>query len=93
MFWYLGEIISKGIGGSQEEILEKKQVVEKVIDRLINTDNILIPISKPGFYKDFNFSVANKSIFFMIGTLEDDGSLQGLPDPVLIVHPNYVEDD
>eukprot|EP00096_Caligus_rogercresseyi_P008517 TRINITY_DN2747_c0_g1_i1.p1 TRINITY_DN2747_c0_g1~~TRINITY_DN2747_c0_g1_i1.p1 ORF type:complete len:825 (+),score=308.34 TRINITY_DN2747_c0_g1_i1:44-2518(+) len=44
--WYL-EDISNEIE-SQEELLEKKFIVEKVIDRLIYQDQVLIPLSKTG---------------------------------------------
>ncbi|XP_040568676.1 DNA replication licensing factor Mcm6 [Lepeophtheirus salmonis] len=44
--WYLEEI-SNDIA-SQEELLEKKFIVEKVIDRLIYQDQVLIPLSKTG---------------------------------------------
>ncbi len=46
--WYLGEMIAQEIGDSQEELLEKKQIVEKVLDRLAYHDNVLVPISKTG---------------------------------------------
>ncbi|CAB4064910.1 MCM6 [Lepeophtheirus salmonis] len=42
--WYLEEI-SNDIA-SQEELLENKFIVEKVIDRLIYQDQVLIPLSK-----------------------------------------------
>ena len=44
--WYLEEI-SNDIE-NQEELLEKKYIVEKVIDRLTYQDQILIPLSKTG---------------------------------------------
>ena len=44
----MGEMIAQEIGDSQEELLEKKQIVEKVLDRLAYHDNVLVPISKTG---------------------------------------------
>ena len=44
--WYMDEIC-KDIE-SQEEALEKKQIVEKVIDRLAYQDNVLIPLTRTG---------------------------------------------
>ena len=41
--WYLEEI--SGDIESQEELLEKKLVVEKVLDRLIYHDLIIIPLN------------------------------------------------
>jgi len=46
--WYLGEMIAQDQSDSQEELLEKKQIVEKVLDRLAYHDNVLVPISKTG---------------------------------------------
>merc|ERR1719309_366170 len=45
--WYLEEMVTTG-EPSQEELLEKKMIVEKVLDRLAYQDNILVPISKTG---------------------------------------------
>jgi len=74
--WYLGEMIAQDQGDSQEELLEKKQIVEKVLDRLAYHDNVLVPISKTGLQVKG-------------GADADDGQ----DDPILIVHPNYVEDE
>lgn len=48
--WYLMEIMTEEMGESQEEVLEKKQIAEKVIDRLAYHDNVLVPISKTGLH-------------------------------------------
>merc|ERR1719228_2892921 len=44
--WYLEEI--SGDIESQEELSEKKQIVEKVVDRLIYQDRVIIPLHKTG---------------------------------------------
>lgn len=44
--WYCEEI-EKDVE-SQDEMLERRQIAEKVIDRLSFADNVLIPISKTG---------------------------------------------
>ena len=41
--WYLEEV-AKDID-NQEELLERKQIVEKVIDRLAYQDNVLLPLN------------------------------------------------
>lgn len=79
--WYLKEIITRG-DFSQEEIVEKKLIVEKVLDRLAYMDNVLVPIGKQGL-------AASKSGAAAAAASEEES----LSDPILIVHPNYVEDD
>ena len=55
--------------------MEKKQIVEKVLDRLAYQDNVLVPLSqKTGLQ----------------AAPTDDASED---NPILIVHPNYVEDE
>lgn len=44
--WYLKEIESEI--ETQEELIQRKTIVEKVIDRLVNRDHILIALSKSG---------------------------------------------
>ena len=68
-------MIAQDMGDSQEELLEKKQIVEKVIDRLAYHDNVLVPISKTGLQA------------------KGEDLEQSQEDPILIVHPNYVEDE
>merc|ERR1712240_66501 len=41
--WYLGEL-SEEIG-SQEELVEHRQIVEKVVDRLIYQDQVIVPLT------------------------------------------------
>ncbi len=77
--WYLGEI--EGEIESTEELSERKQVAEKVIDRLTYQDNVLIPLIKTGLAKKKGSS----------GT--GSGVVDTSDDPVLLVHPNYVSDE
>jgi len=71
--WYIEEV-SNDIE-SQDEIVEKKQIVEKVLDKLAYNDNVLVPLNQ------------KKGLI----TGEEDGETND--NPILIVHPNYVEDE
>ncbi len=44
--WYCKEIANDM--DSQDELLERRQVAEKVIERLAFSDNIIIPLNKSG---------------------------------------------
>jgi len=44
--WYLNEI--SGDIESEAELIEKKVLVEKVLDRLIYNDQVIIPLTKSG---------------------------------------------
>ncbi len=48
--WYMDDI--KDELESQEEAVEKKAIVEKVIDRLAYQDNVLIPLNRTGLKGD-----------------------------------------
>merc|ERR1711994_818384 len=84
--WYLMTIVSQSSGDdlSQEDILEKKQICEKVLDRLAYQDNVLVPINKTGLKGSGAAATAAE-----LG----DGEDQTQEDPILIVHPNYAEDE
>merc|ERR1739838_326982 len=73
--WYIEETLGGDIE-SQEEIVEKKQIVEKVLDKLAYTDNVLVALSKTGL---------------KTGAAVEEGV--GEDNPILIVHPNYAEDE
>jgi len=73
--WYIEETLGGDIE-SQEEIVEKKQIVEKVLDKLAYTDNVLVALSKTGL---------------KTGAAVEEGA--GEDNPILIVHPNYAEDE
>lgn len=86
MNWYLMNMVNQAGGDdfSQEDMLEKKQICEKVLDRLAYQDNVLVPISKTGLKSSGAAVTASE-----VG--EGDGQTQ--EDPILIVHPNYAEDE
>merc|ERR1712018_967922 len=71
--WYIEHVMEEV--ESQDELVEKKQIVEKVLDRLAYNDNVLVPLNKTGL---------------QTGATESGDSDA---NPVLIVHPNYVEDE
>lgn len=48
--WYVEEVLEKDIENT-EELLEKKQIVSKVIHNLMYKDKILIPLNKTGLAK------------------------------------------
>lgn len=74
--WYL-EQIAETIE-SEEELIEKKTLVEKVIDRLVYHDQVIIPLRMaPGF----KGSGENE---------EATPTTEREEDPVLVVHPNYI---
>ena len=84
MNWYLMTMVNQAGGDdfSQEDMLEKKQICEKVLDRLAYQDNVLVPISKTGL----KVSGAAASEL-------GEGDDQTQEDPILIVHPNFAEDE
>jgi len=69
--WYLNEI-QEDIS-SEEELTEKRGVVEKVIDRLIHHDHVLIQLTQTGLK-------AKKG---------QESELIKEDDPIIVVHPNY----
>lgn len=74
--WYL-EQVSDQIE-SEEELIERKTLVEKVIDRLIYHDQVIIPLKTTGLKSKLSRSS---------GQTEMDESED---DPLLVVHPNYI---
>jgi len=74
--WYIEDLV--GDIESQDELLEKKQIVEKVLDRLCYQDNVLVPLSKTGL---------------KTGTEDPHEEYSAEENPIIIVHPNYVEDE
>jgi len=76
--WYLTEIVvQEQEVDNQDELLERKAIAEKVIDRLAYEDSVLIPLNKTG----------------LGGAKGDqDGGAQA-EDPYLVVHPNFVADE
>ena len=79
--WYLSEIVvQEQEVDNQDELLERKAIAEKVIDRLAYEDSVLIPLNKTGLGGG--------------GAKADqqDGAAQA-EDPYLVVHPNFVADE
>ncbi|XP_063369189.1 DNA replication licensing factor Mcm6 [Cydia amplana] len=74
--WYLEQLVSQGAIEDEDELLERKTLVEKVIDRLMYHDQVIIPLSTTGL-KSTQKSATEQEV-------EDD--------PLLVVHPNYVVD-
>ncbi|KAL3836521.1 hypothetical protein ACJMK2_021945 [Sinanodonta woodiana] len=72
--WYLGELESEI--ESEAELVEKKTVIEKVLDRLIHHDHVLIELTQTG--------LKTKG--------KQESELVKEDDPFLVVHPNYVID-
>ncbi|CAB0018215.1 unnamed protein product [Nesidiocoris tenuis] len=71
--WYLdrfGHLID-----SEEELVEKKIFITKVLDRLIYHDNVIIPLTQIRDEDDER---------------EPEDEEQDEEDPLLVVHPNYV---
>ncbi|CAH1241886.1 MCM6 [Branchiostoma lanceolatum] len=75
--WYLHEIENEL--ESEAEYFDKQTIVEKVIERLIHHDHILVELSKIGLKK-------------RAGDKASSDPLQD-KDPLLVVHPNYVIDE
>lgn len=70
--WYL-EQIGDDIE-SEENCLERKTLIEKVIDRLVSHDNVIIPLRTITLSKEKQKQ----------SEIDDD------QNPLLVVHPNYV---
>ncbi|GFO11428.1 DNA replication licensing factor mcm6 [Plakobranchus ocellatus] len=72
--WYLTEI--QDDIQSEEELNEKRSIVEKVIDRLVHHDHVLIQLTQTGLKPRGG----------------QEGELIKEDDPILVVHPNYMID-
>ncbi|XP_013185119.2 DNA replication licensing factor Mcm6 [Amyelois transitella] len=46
--WYLEQLVTQGRIENEDELLERKTLVEKVIDRLMYHDQVIIPLSTTG---------------------------------------------
>ncbi|KAH8387253.1 hypothetical protein KR093_005887 [Drosophila rubida] len=73
--WYLEQVAEQI--ESEDELISRKNLIEKLIDRLIYHDQVIIPL------KTSNLKPVGKSAH---GT--DDDELEN--DPLLVVHPNYI---
>ena len=77
--WYLSEIVvQEQEVDNQDELLERKAIAEKVIDRLAYEDSVLIPLNKTGLGGG--------------AKADQEGDAQ-TEDPYLVVHPNFVADE
>ncbi|XP_077993702.1 zygotic DNA replication licensing factor mcm6-B-like [Glandiceps talaboti] len=75
--WYLKEMESDI--ETEEELIQEKTKIEKVIDRLSQHDQVLIELARTGLKKRKGDEESTEVV-------EED-------DPYLVVHPNYVLDD
>lgn len=72
--WYLEQI--QDILESEDELIERKMIVERIIDRLLNNDNVLVPL-RTSELKQTKKTPGETP-------MEDDD------DPFVMVTPNYV---
>jgi len=80
--WYLNEIESQI--ENEQQLNEQKALIEKIIHRLINYDNVIIKLDKHGWKTTEKASE---------DAPEDPSALHEETDPILVVHPNYVQTD
>ncbi|XP_046570289.1 LOW QUALITY PROTEIN: zygotic DNA replication licensing factor mcm6-like [Haliotis rubra] len=73
--WYLAEMEEEI--DSEAELMEKKTIAEKVLDRLVHHDHVLIELTQTGMKPK---------------SKHDTQALIREEDPILVVHPNYVAD-
>lgn len=75
--WYLEQI--QDMLESEDDLIERKSLAERLIDRLITHDQVLIPLRTTELKHRGKETVDEPEI------IEEDGD-----DPLLMVHPNYV---
>ncbi|XP_046331406.2 zygotic DNA replication licensing factor mcm6-like [Haliotis rufescens] len=73
--WYLAEMEEEI--DSEAELMEKKTIAEKVVERLVHHDHVLIELTQTGMKPK---------------SKHDTQALIREEDPILVVHPNYVAD-
>jgi len=73
--WYLNEIESQI--ENEDQLNEQNVLIEKIVHRLINYDNVIIQLDKMGL----------KSTDVTEEMQHDEA------DPILVVHPNYIPTD
>lgn len=73
--WYLEQI--QDLLESEEDLIERKIIVERIVDRLINNDQVLIPLRTSELKQSKKGETPMEE--------EESGD-----DPFLMVHPNYV---
>uniref|UniRef100_A0A0K8V2U0 DNA replication licensing factor MCM6 n=1 Tax=Bactrocera latifrons TaxID=174628 RepID=A0A0K8V2U0_BACLA len=74
--WYLEQVADQI--ESEEELISRKHLIEKVIDRLIYHDQVIIPL------KTTELRQPGKS------PRRPDDETEEPDDPLLVVHPNYI---
>lgn len=72
--WYLEQVADQI--ESEDELISRKNLIEKVIDRLIYNDQVIIPL------KTTELKSSEKRV--------DDAEEEEEDDPLLVVHPNYI---
>lgn len=73
--WYLNEIEAQIT--NEDELTEQSVLIEKILHRLINYDNVIIKLDKMGLKSD----------------KPEEASQKDESDPILVVHPNYVPNE
>lgn len=71
--WYLEQVEDQI--QDQDELIERKTLIEKVIDRLIYHDQVIIPLTNTG--------LAERGRHAQQTAVDDE-------EPLLVVHPNYI---
>lgn len=77
--WYLEQVQDQI--ETEEELIARKTLIEKVIDRLINHDLVVIPLKTTDLKK-------KKKAISSSAAAEDADDMDD--DTLLVVHPNYV---
>ncbi|XP_055908775.1 DNA replication licensing factor Mcm6 [Eupeodes corollae] len=72
--WYLEQVADQI--ESEDELISRKNLIEKVIDRLIYNDQVIIPL------KTTELKASGKRV--------EGGEDEEEEDPLLVVHPNYI---
>lgn len=76
--WYLEQIEDEI--SDEDELIQRKTMIEKVIDRLIYHDQVIIPLTNTG--------LADRRPHHQQQQLPADGD--DAEEPLLVVHPNYI---
>lgn len=89
--WYLEQVL--GEIENEAELVQKKLICEKIIDKLINIDHILIELKSPPSESDEDVQRPTKKL-----RTEEDGGAEveeeetQVQDNILVVHPDYLVD-
>jgi len=100
--WYLEEVESQI--ENEKQLDEQTVLVEKIINRLINYDNVIIKLDKVGLKPKTKRLGAKEAVEAAIKKVQQEGEDEATSatataaaeeeesDPILVVHPNYVVD-